>query len=431
MDRDLKAPRYNVRAVVRATGLTPDTLRVWERRYGLPSPQRTPGGHRLYSQYDVEMLKWLVAREREGLSISRAVGLWRDLQAQGRDPVFSADGLQERAHPATDAGIAGLRERWVRAILNFDEQQAEQTLDEAFALVSADAVLAEVILAGLREIGDDWYAGEASVQQEHLASEIAFRRVQRLIGAAPAPVRPGRLLLHCPPEEAHSLPLLVLTLLLRRRGWDALFLGANVPLLNVEDTVGRVRTDLVVLSAQHSATAMNLLSSAYRLRELEVPVAYGGRIFNDVPALRRRVPGHFLGERLGDAASRVEALMVTGPALVAAEPVPAEYASALEAFRAARAAVERSLNAQLAARAILPAHLAIAHAGTAAAIEAALAFGERDLFVREVEWLRGLLANRGLAEQLLAHYLDAYSSALKAEMGRAAGAIIEWIDAVR
>jgi DNA-binding transcriptional MerR regulator len=68
-----KSPAFNLKAVLRETGLAADTLRAWERRYGLPTPQRTAGGHRLYSQYDIETIKWLIARQAEGLSISRAV----------------------------------------------------------------------------------------------------------------------------------------------------------------------------------------------------------------------------------------------------------------------------------------------------------------------------------------------------------------------
>lgn len=73
-------PTFNMKVVVHETGLKPDTLRAWERRYGVPNPQRTSGGHRLYSQYEIDMLKWLVARQTEGMSISHAVELWQQLE---------------------------------------------------------------------------------------------------------------------------------------------------------------------------------------------------------------------------------------------------------------------------------------------------------------------------------------------------------------
>ena len=73
------SPTYNLKVVIQETGIAADTLRAWERRYNLPTPKRSPGGHRLYSKRDIEIVKWLIARQNEGLSISRAVDLWNEL----------------------------------------------------------------------------------------------------------------------------------------------------------------------------------------------------------------------------------------------------------------------------------------------------------------------------------------------------------------
>ena len=91
MNGPSKTPAYNLKVVIRETGLKADTLRAWERRYGLPQPERTSGGHRLYSQRDIEIIKWLMARQQEGLSISRAVDLWRGLESEGQDPLHMAE----------------------------------------------------------------------------------------------------------------------------------------------------------------------------------------------------------------------------------------------------------------------------------------------------------------------------------------------------
>ena len=82
-----QSPAYNLKVVLKETGLKADVLRAWERRYNLPQPQRTPGGHRLYSEYDIEIVKWLRTRQAEGLSISRAVELWKETIAAGNDPL--------------------------------------------------------------------------------------------------------------------------------------------------------------------------------------------------------------------------------------------------------------------------------------------------------------------------------------------------------
>ena len=104
MSRYNRTPIFNLQLVVHQTGLTPDTLRAWEKRYNFPQPDRTAGGHRLYSEYDIETLKWLLARKEEGMSIGRAVALWRQLEAEGRDPLEA--GLNRPLQPSTATPIA-------------------------------------------------------------------------------------------------------------------------------------------------------------------------------------------------------------------------------------------------------------------------------------------------------------------------------------
>src|SRR5689334_9511472 len=130
-----KNPALNLKAVLQETGIAADTLRAWERRYGLPLPQRTAGGHRLYSQYDLETIKWLLARQSEGLSISRAVDLWNEQHASGTDPL---DGLTTSTSSAPvltfapNTNLDSLRTQWISACLVFNEASAEQVLNQAF-----------------------------------------------------------------------------------------------------------------------------------------------------------------------------------------------------------------------------------------------------------------------------------------------------------
>src|SRR5512146_2181039 len=80
-------PAFNLKVVLKETGIAADTLRAWERRYGLPMPQRTEGGHRLYSQRDIEIIRWLMKQQESGLSISRAVDMYNEQLASGSDPL--------------------------------------------------------------------------------------------------------------------------------------------------------------------------------------------------------------------------------------------------------------------------------------------------------------------------------------------------------
>jgi MerR family transcriptional regulator, light-induced transcriptional regulator len=208
MSRYNRRPIFNLQTVVHQTGLTPDTLRAWEKRYNLPQPNRTSGGHRLYSEYDVETLKWLLARKAEGMSISRAVALWRRFEAEGRDPLQASPkpaGQPSTATPlATGQTVAQVRQKWIAACLAFDEEIAENELAQAFALYPPETVCLEILQSSLAEIGELWSQGQATVQQEHFASALAMRRLQAMVAALPRPTRTELILIGCPPEEEHS-----------------------------------------------------------------------------------------------------------------------------------------------------------------------------------------------------------------------------------
>ena len=142
-------PLFNLKAVVRQTGIKPDTLRAWERRYGLPTPRRSTGGHRLYSRREIDTLKWLTARQQEGLSIKRAVEQWRQIEADGRDPLQEAAANAARRAVAPSLYPAGetlekMREDWLDACLAYNEQQATLILNQAFALYPPETVAVEL-----------------------------------------------------------------------------------------------------------------------------------------------------------------------------------------------------------------------------------------------------------------------------------------------
>ncbi|RPJ20970.1 MAG: MerR family transcriptional regulator, partial [Planctomycetaceae bacterium] len=222
---------YTMGEVERATGVPAATLRAWERRYGVPIPGRSSGRHRLYSEDDLLMLRWLLARQKEGMSISRAVAAWR-YQSTRRGPAAARAGVSTE----TTLGLASLRSAWVEACLRYDRALAESILSQAFALYPAGEVCTELLLGGLSSIGEAWFKGEATVHQEHFASAVATHQVEKLIGAT-APWRRERVLLACPPGELHAFGLLFLALLLRQRGLNTVLLGASVPVERLDAAV--------------------------------------------------------------------------------------------------------------------------------------------------------------------------------------------------
>jgi DNA-binding transcriptional MerR regulator len=425
-------PVFNLKAVVQQTGLKSDTLRAWERRYGLPNPERSEGGHRLYSQQDIDTIKWLIARQREGLSISRAVELWEQIKAERRDPlrtptpIAAPAGTIPTPHPASGT-VAQLREQWISACLAYNEQQAERLLNQAFALYSPETVAIELLQRAVAEIGESWYKGDVTVQQEHFCSSLTVRRLEALVMAAPPPIRPGRLLVACPPEEHHVIGLLLLAFLLRRRGWEVVDLGANVPIERLETTVAAIQPQLVIAAAQRLPTAATLRETAQVSQRAEAPLAYGGLIFNRLPGLRQRIPGHFLGEQIEAAPHMVESLMTAPRPVPKPETVPEAYLRALECFQERQSFIEARVIQSQNSAGYAHNHLASANRELGLNIGAALALGDIDFLGADVEWLTGLLSNRQLPVEALYGFLHAYHQAAIEQLDERGQPIIAWL----
>jgi len=426
-----EGPLFNLKAVVQQTGLKPDTLRAWERRYGLPSPARSGGGHRLYSQRDIEALRWLLARQREGLSISRAVDLWRQIKADGRDPLLAPAPVPLAPGPMAEPQPAGgtldeLRQEWLAACLAFDEPRAEQAAARAFALYPPETVCLELLQQALSEVGDLWQQGVATVQQEHFASELAFRRLESLLMAAPPATRPGQIVAACPPQEYHTFGLLLLTLLLRHRGWAVVYLGANVPVEELGATVAAVRPDMVILAAQRLPSAATLFDAARALQG-QVPIGYGGRVFNSLPAIRARIPGHFLGESVEEALGAVASLLSGLRPAPGVEPISAEARAALAHIRERRGLIEAGIGQAAGATGLSPRHLAHAHEEFALHLEAALALGDIALLNTDLAGAEQTLAREGMPAGTLARYLRAYREAADEQLDRRGDLILAWL----
>ncbi len=428
-----QSPAYNLKAALKETGLTADVLRAWERRYGLPKPQRTPGGHRLYSEYDIETIKWLRARLAEGLSISRAVKSWNDIVEAGRDPLMEQ--LQAGAArdfdsvPAAQAHIEVLRRQWLEAALAFDARRAEEVLNQAFAMYPTETVCIEILQQGMSMIGSEWYSDRVTVQQEHFASALAVRRLETLITLTPRPTRSQTVLIGCPPGEWHTFPVLLLNMLLRRSRLNVVYLGANIPIERLEETAAAIQPNLVVLAAQQLTTAAALRPAALALRAKGIPAAYGGLIFNRIPELRKRIPAHFLGESLEGSLQRIERLILAPEIAPDGSSVENPYQELADLYQEKRPLIELDVYGMLQEADMPMEYLPDANAFFGNGLTAALELGDPALLEADIEWVKHLLTGRRIPADRLLPFLSVYSQAVEKELGTAGTPITDWIAA--
>jgi DNA-binding transcriptional MerR regulator len=280
--------RLRIGALSERVGVSAELLRAWERRYGVLQPRRTEGGFRLYSAVDEERVRAMLRHVEAGVPAAEAARL-----ALAETPASGNAVLP----PRLEALAAALRE----ALDRFDEPAANLALDRLLAAFTIETVLRDVLVPYLHELGERWERGDASVAQEHYASNLLRGRLLGLArgwGRRSGPTT----VLACAPGELHDLPLIVFGLVLARRASGVTFLGPDTPVDTVADLARDLETRLVVVSA---TTPGRLTSVRRELRELarSVPVALAGAGASE--ALAERIGARLLDSDPVSAAEQV------------------------------------------------------------------------------------------------------------------------------
>jgi DNA-binding transcriptional MerR regulator/methanogenic corrinoid protein MtbC1 len=428
-----KAPIYNLKVVLQLTGIKSDTLRAWERRYGLPQPHRTPGGHRLYSQYDIEMIKWFIGRQDEGMRINRAIELWRSIDCDGRDPLDEINPIGQIKPLLEQTVIIGnslqeIRKCWVTACLAFNEPLAERTLSHSFALFPVESVCLEVIQKGITEIGEEWYRGDSTVQQEHFASNLAVRRLDAVISAAPFPSRPEKIIIGCPLGEEHTLSPLIATLFLRRHGWDVIYLGANVPFVDLENTARQTGARLVIMIATQLHTAANLYDIAISFQKTSISLAFAGSVFLRIPQLFERIPGYFLGNQLDRVVLSVEDVLLHSSHQTIQPNLTNEHERLIKELCKKQSLIQANVWNEINQNGTKYMMFNTTNKTMIRDILSALRLGSVDYMTNEIEWLNKWMHNLEISQSLLPEYLKLFGKAIEQVLGDVGNPIIKWLN---
>lgn len=231
-------PEHTLRIgeLARRTGLSPEVLRAWERRYALLQPTRTAGGFRLYGHADLDRVRRTKALVASGLGVAEAARLARGGEARRPDSAIETD---ERAE------LAG---RLDAALLSFDGEGGHVALDRLLGALTLETAIEAVLLPAVARLGARWAAGEISVAQEHFASNLVRARLLTFaVGWDQGGGR--RALLACPPGELHDIALVAFGVALHRQGWRIVYLGPDTPVSDLSEAARTVEPALIVLAA--------------------------------------------------------------------------------------------------------------------------------------------------------------------------------------
>ncbi len=400
---------FAIKVVAARTGVSAHTLRAWERRYGVPKPNRgADNRYRLYGADDIADVLWLKQQVESGIPPAQASALLRERRAQPR-----AAALMESPQQ-----IATTQTALLDAFVESDEAAARHILDEAFALFAPEQVALQIIAPTLREIGERWLRAEMTVWQEHLASNVIRQKILAVLQSQSVPsLAVPYVIAACAPAEEHEAGLLLFTLLARRRGWRVAYLGQRTPLDDITRLARQTNPNVIAISVATIVGLAGLVPWLVAANRPAVPLGFGGRLVNVLPSLRAKLPGVFLGE---DAQRGVSNLSVVESRQEYWTPARRVW-KAVEALRAERLKIAGGTVARF--MAAMPRHwdatpLDFATLFLVDALLAALAFDAPELIDAERAWLAELAASRQVPAELIVKHLDIFARVVAKTLAR-------------
>jgi methanogenic corrinoid protein MtbC1 len=242
-----REPRYRIGAVSRATGIAPDTIRMWERRYGNLVPARSDAGGRLYSDADIAHLRLV----KQLIDRGHAIGRLAHLSEEELREILLRHDAGFGGGELIPVDTARIRDQFIAAISQFDVAAAQQLLARASLALPPAELVEELLSPMLREVGHRWASGRLKVSHEHTASTL----LRSLIGgilATYAPRGGPTLVVTTPSGELHEFGALLAALLAAAAGWHVLYLGPNLPADEILETA---------LNSEATAVALSLVTA--------------------------------------------------------------------------------------------------------------------------------------------------------------------------
>lgn len=288
---------HTIADIERETGIAKDTLRVWERRYGFPTPQRDAQGERRYSHDQLARLR-LIKRLMDGG--------YRPGQLVPQPPEALQALPMCPAKPGRDAGARvvppavenhGFAD-WLTWLAAQDTERLRHELQSQLQGKGLAHTVQHLIAPLTAAVGDAWVRGELNVAHEHLYTETVQTLLRNALLQLQAPTQPPRILLTTVPKEHHHLGLLMAECFMALQGCTRLSLGPATPLSDIVHTAFSWQADVVGLSFSAHSKPQDVLQSLQQLRQQlpaqtgiwvggSAPVLYGRRLPAGVQAFRQ------------------------------------------------------------------------------------------------------------------------------------------------
>ncbi|SER45217.1 MerR family transcriptional regulator [Salipaludibacillus aurantiacus] len=278
--------KYNIKAISTMLGIHPGTLRAWERRYKLIEPIRNDAGHRLYTDDQLNVLKWIVNKVNHGFTIGQAVELLdkQDVIETVNDETVNNNQMDN------------IKEDILHSLLKFEERKANELLDYAFNVFSIEKVVIHILGSILIEVGDKWEKNEITIAHEHFSTSFLRTRIGMVFQHLPVNGLLPKVVTVCGPNEQHEIGLLIFNFYLRRRGYETVYLGAGIPGDDVIDAVREINPRMVIISCTLTEHLSDTLKLTDGLKEFfpDLVVGLGGEALKNIPQSSKKFYESFL-----------------------------------------------------------------------------------------------------------------------------------------
>jgi MerR family transcriptional regulator, light-induced transcriptional regulator len=251
----------SIAAVERDTGLLKDTLRVWERRYGFPNPDRDAFGERAYSLEQVEKLRVIRRLIDAGHRPGRIMALSVDqLQLLANEVTSAPRSMAEAEQEHTNLQL------YIDLIKEHKVEELRRNLGQALMRQGMESFVIEVAAPLNRMVGDAWARGYLEIFEEHMYTESMQIILRNAIGSLPQPLNKPRILLTTFPQEPHGLGLLMAEALMVLEGARCVSLGTMTPIWDIVLAATSQSVDVVALSFSASMNPNIIMDGLAELR---------------------------------------------------------------------------------------------------------------------------------------------------------------------
>lgn len=277
-----------MRVVCRRTGLKPDVLRAWERRYGAVVPERTATNRRLYSDADIARLALLHRATLEGWSIGQVAGLDDRSLAE----LLRAEGsAAKRAEEAEEVQPrAAFLERCFDAVIRLDGEVLAEELDRAVVELGQRRFLSGLVVPLMEGVGEGWEQGRLSPAHEHVATQVVRALLERVLASLHPPSGAATVVVATPSGQLHDVGALLVAVAAAGDRWRVAYLGPDLPASDIALAARTLEARAVALSVTYHEVEPDVGAELRELRRLapDVALLVGGRAARFyVPALER------------------------------------------------------------------------------------------------------------------------------------------------